>query len=48
MTYQSVNPFSGERVESFNEMTDRELESALATAATCFETWRKRATPSAR
>jgi len=42
MTYQSVNPFSGERVESFNEMTDRELESALATAATCFETWRKK------
>jgi succinate-semialdehyde dehydrogenase/glutarate-semialdehyde dehydrogenase len=41
MTYQSINPFSGEPVESFNEMTDRELEAAIATAATCFETWRK-------
>ena len=42
MTYQSINPFSGETVESFNEMTDKELETAIATAATCFATWRKK------
>jgi len=41
MTYQSINPFNGETVESFNEMTDRELETAIQTAATCFEAWRK-------
>ena len=42
MTYQSINPFSGEPVEAFNEMTDQELGAAIATAATCFETWRKK------
>jgi succinate-semialdehyde dehydrogenase / glutarate-semialdehyde dehydrogenase len=42
MTYQSINPFSGEPVESFIEMTAAELESATATAASCFETWRKK------
>jgi succinate-semialdehyde dehydrogenase/glutarate-semialdehyde dehydrogenase len=41
MTYQSINPFSGEPVESFEEMTGAELEAALATAATCFESWRR-------
>jgi len=40
MTYQSINPFDGKTVESFNEMTDGELETAIQTAATCFETWR--------
>jgi succinate-semialdehyde dehydrogenase/glutarate-semialdehyde dehydrogenase len=42
MTYQSINPFSGEPVETYNEMSDQELEAAIATAATCFETWRKK------
>ena len=42
MTYQSINPFSGEPVESFDEMTGAELEAALATAATCFEAWRNK------
>ncbi len=41
MTYQSINPFNGETVESFNEMTPKELEAAIETAARCFETWRK-------
>jgi len=40
MTYHSTNPFSGEPVESFNDMTGAELETAIAAAATCFETWR--------
>jgi succinate-semialdehyde dehydrogenase/glutarate-semialdehyde dehydrogenase len=42
MTYQSINPFSGEPVETYNEMSDQELEAAIATAAACFETWRKK------
>jgi succinate-semialdehyde dehydrogenase/glutarate-semialdehyde dehydrogenase len=42
MTYQSINPFSGEPVETYNELNDQELEAAIATAAACFETWRKK------
>jgi succinate-semialdehyde dehydrogenase/glutarate-semialdehyde dehydrogenase len=42
MTYQSINPFSGEPVETYNEMNDQELEAAIATAANCFEAWRKK------
>ena len=42
MTYQSTNPFSGEPVETYAEMSDQELEAAITTAATCFETWRKK------
>jgi succinate-semialdehyde dehydrogenase/glutarate-semialdehyde dehydrogenase len=40
MTYQSVNPYDGEILKTFEEFTDKELEAALETAATCFETWR--------
>lgn len=40
MTYQSVNPFSGEATRSFDELTDAQVETALATAQSCFETWR--------
>ena len=39
MSYQSVNPANGETVQTFNESTDQELEAALQTAATCFESW---------
>jgi len=41
MSYQSVNPYNGELVRSFEEQTDQELEKAIATAADCFDTWRK-------
>lgn len=41
MSYQSVNPYNGELVRSFEEQTDQELEKAIATAADCFEAWRK-------
>ncbi len=41
MSYQSVNPYNGELVRSFEEQTDPELENAIATAADCFEAWRK-------
>jgi len=40
MTYQSVNPFDGKILKTFTETTDAELETAIATAATCFNTWR--------
>ena len=40
MTYQSVNPADGKLLKKFDELTDRQLETKLAAAATCFETWR--------
>lgn len=40
MSYQSVNPYDGKVFKTFEQLTDRQLESALETAATCFETWR--------
>lgn len=39
MSYQSINPATGETLETYEETTDQELESALRTAATCFESW---------
>ena len=40
MAYQSVNPYDGKILKTFEELSDKQLETALATAATCFETWR--------
>lgn len=40
MAYQSVNPFNGELLESFDEISDSQLESKIAKAAACFGTWR--------
>jgi succinate-semialdehyde dehydrogenase / glutarate-semialdehyde dehydrogenase len=40
MTYQSVNPYNGQTTKTFDELTDAQLETALATAQSCFETWR--------
>ncbi|MGO9999458.1 MAG: NAD-dependent succinate-semialdehyde dehydrogenase [Acetobacteraceae bacterium] len=40
MTYQSVNPADGKLLKKFEELTDKELATKLATAASCFETWR--------
>jgi succinate-semialdehyde dehydrogenase/glutarate-semialdehyde dehydrogenase len=40
MTYQSVNPYDGKILKTFEEFTDQQLETALETAATCFATWR--------
>ena len=41
MTYQSVNPYDGKLLKTFPEMTDRQLDAALETAAACFENWRR-------
>src|SRR6185436_20774769 len=40
MTYQSVSPYDGKVLKTFEELTDKQLEMALEIAATCFETWR--------
>lgn len=40
MSYQSVNPFNGKTVKTFEQLTDAQLEAALETAANCFEKWR--------
>ncbi len=42
MSYQSVNPFDGKTSKTFPELTDEQLESAIATAVTCYETWRSK------
>jgi succinate-semialdehyde dehydrogenase/glutarate-semialdehyde dehydrogenase len=41
MRYQSINPYNGELVKSFDEHSDQQLETATATAAACFDSWRK-------
>jgi len=38
--YQSVNPFNGKTLETFEELSAAQLEKALKTAETCFESWR--------
>ena len=40
MSYQSVNPATGKVLKKFKQITNQQLETALKTAATCFETWR--------
>ena len=41
MSYQSVNPSNGETLKTFAELTDEQLETAIETAANCFESWRR-------
>jgi succinate-semialdehyde dehydrogenase/glutarate-semialdehyde dehydrogenase len=40
MAYQSVNPYDGKILKTFEELTDKQLETALENAAACFENWR--------
>ena len=42
MTYQSVNPYDGKTLKTFKELTDKQLDKVLETAAACFETWRRK------
>ncbi len=42
MTFQSLNPATGKLLKKFDELTDKELETKIVAAATCFETWRKK------
>lgn len=41
MSYQSTNPFNGELVKRFEKHTDQQLETAIASAVTCFLSWGK-------
>jgi len=38
--YQSVNPYDGKLLKTFEPLSDQQLETALQTASTCFQTWR--------
>ncbi|WAC59074.1 aldehyde dehydrogenase family protein [Brevundimonas sp. SL130] len=40
MGYQSINPFDGVLVKSFNPLADAHLELRLAAAETCFQSWK--------
>ena len=41
MSYQSINPYDGTTFQTFPELSDAELETAIQAAANCFESWRK-------
>ena len=40
MAYQSINPNTGKLVKSFEHLTHPQLETKLATAASCFQAWK--------
>jgi succinate-semialdehyde dehydrogenase/glutarate-semialdehyde dehydrogenase len=42
MPYQSINPYDGTSHNTYPELSTRDLDSALDTAASCFEMWRKK------
>ena len=42
MSYQSVNPYNGKTMQSFEEIDDKQLEEAIVKASACFEIWRKK------
>jgi succinate-semialdehyde dehydrogenase/glutarate-semialdehyde dehydrogenase len=41
MAYASVNPSDGKTLKTFTELTDAQLETAMATAANAYAAWRK-------
>ena len=42
MAYKSINPYDGSTLKTFDEMSDSQLETAIATAAAAYETWRNK------
>jgi succinate-semialdehyde dehydrogenase/glutarate-semialdehyde dehydrogenase len=40
MSYQSINPFDGKTLKTFDTISDKQLDTKLAAAATCFKTWK--------
>lgn len=42
MTYQSINPNTGKTLKVFEQLTDKQLDGKLATAAACFQTWKQK------
>lgn len=41
MTYQSVDPNTGKTLMSFEHLSSAQLEKSLATAESCFRTWKR-------
>jgi succinate-semialdehyde dehydrogenase/glutarate-semialdehyde dehydrogenase len=41
MAYQSINPYDGKKLKTFEQLNDTQLEAAIDTAAKCFEAWRQ-------
>jgi len=41
MSYQSVNPYNGTLLKTFEHLNDKQVEAALEGAAVCFERWRQ-------
>jgi succinate-semialdehyde dehydrogenase/glutarate-semialdehyde dehydrogenase len=42
MSYQSINPYDGKTLQTFDELTDKELEAKIVTATACYQTWRQK------
>jgi succinate-semialdehyde dehydrogenase/glutarate-semialdehyde dehydrogenase len=42
MTYQSLNPATGKLLQTFEELTDKQLEEKLVAATACFEAWKQK------
>lgn len=42
MSYQSVNPATGKILKKFKEITHKQLETSIETAAICFEEWKSK------
>jgi succinate-semialdehyde dehydrogenase/glutarate-semialdehyde dehydrogenase len=42
MAYQSVNPSTGKVLRSFEHLSSDQLETSLATAEHCFQSWKKK------
>jgi len=40
MAYQTINPSTGKLLRTFAELSNAQLEAALATASACFAGWR--------
>lgn len=40
MSYQSINPNDGKIIKTFAQISDEQLETAIATAETCYMKWR--------
>lgn len=42
MAYQSINPYNGESFGRFPELSMKDLDAAIDTAATCYERWKEK------
>jgi succinate-semialdehyde dehydrogenase/glutarate-semialdehyde dehydrogenase len=40
MSYQSVNPYNGKLLKTFEHLSDKQVENSIRDAALCFEKWR--------